>query len=470
MKNILNTLVIFFAITQAGLAFAADNADNTAAAGQSGAAETSPDNAKTSSLPGWMPQLLGLQFDGVYQYAPGFHSPYEGPNSFTVKNGEGNQFTETYGVYLGSQITSNLQAYVDLELFKGNGISDGVGLGGFVNGDVIRAGSSNLPEDPYIARMYLRYIFPLSGGEAETVERSMDQLPGSQPSNRWEFKLGKFSATDDFDQNRYADNNRSQFMNYDFLYNTAWDYAADTRGYSYGAFSSLVQSQWKLNFAVFMEPNTANGANWDFFDTNELGYNLELTVKPNSTGTDVRMLTYYNKSKAGNYDAALALGRETDTTPSLLAVEGQDGKKYGFGLNIEQPLADDGETGLFGRIGWNDGNYESWSYVEVDQTASIGLQVSGVHWGRSEDRVGIAYGVNGLSTPHEKYLESGGVGILLGDGGLNYGLEQTIEAYYRIQIGSYVQLSPDFQFIENPGYNKDRGPVEIYGMRLHLNW
>ena len=197
-----------------------------------------------------------------------------------------------------------------------------------------------------------------------------------------------------------------------------------------------------------MEPNTANGANWDFIDTNELGYNLELTLKPNSTGTVVRMLTYYNESKAGNYDAALALGRETDTTPSLLAVEGEGGKKYGFGLNIEQPLADDGETGLFGRIGWNDGNYESWSYVEVDQTASIGLQVSGVHWGRSEDRVGIAYGVNGLSTPHEKYLEAGGVGILLGDGSLNYGLEQTVEAYYRIQLGSYVQFSPDFQFIE----------------------
>ena len=256
MKHILNTLVIFFAIAQAGTAFgdentgntvapgqtgagiAVENTDNAAATGQSGAAETSPENAKTSSLPGWMPQLLGLQFNGVYQYVPGFHSPYEGPNSFTVKNGEGNQFTETYGAYLGSQITSNLQAYVDLELFKGNGISDGLGLGGFVNGDVIRAGSSNLPEDPYIARMYLRYIFPLSGGEAETVERAMDQLPGSQPSNRWEFKLGKFSATDDFDQNRYADNNRSQFMNYDFLYNTAWDYAADTRGYSYGAFSS----------------------------------------------------------------------------------------------------------------------------------------------------------------------------------------------------------------------------------------
>ena len=154
--------------------------------------------------------------------------------------------------------------------------------------------------------------------------------------------------------------------------------------------------------------------------------------------------------------------------PDILLVEQQGGTKYGFGLNFEQPLADDGETGIFGRLGWNDGNHETWMYTECDRDASLGAQVSGIHWNRPDDRVGIAYGVNGLSEPHREYLEAGGIGMLLGDGKLNYGLEQAMEIYYRIPVGRYVQISPDFQFIQNPGYNKDRGPVEVYGVRLHL--
>ena len=172
----------------------------------------------------------------------------------------------------------------------------------------------------------------------------------------------------------------------------------------------------------------------------------------------------------GDYEDAIALGRQTGTAPDLLLVEKPGGTKYGLGLNFEQPLADDGETGLFGRLGWNDGNHETWAYTECDRHASLGVQLSGIHWGRVEDRVGIAYAVNGLSAAHKDYLEAGGIGMLLGDGALNYGLEKTLEIYYRIQICRYVQLSPDFQFIENPGYNRDRGPVEVYGLRLRFSY
>jgi len=421
-----------------------------------------------SAEPAWMPKFLGAQFNGVYQYMPDFHSPYEGPNSLSFQQGRGKDFTQTYGLYLGSQVASGLQIYLDAEWFRGNGISDGVGTAGYVNGDVIRSGSSNLSKDPYVARLYFRYIHPLSG-ETEKVERGMDQLPGLQPISRWEVKAGKLALTDDFDQNRYANNSRTQFLNYDFLYNTAWDYASDTRGYSYGFIVSLFQPRWKLAFGVFMEPNTANGAEYDYSDTRELGYNLELTLKPNDTGTVIRLLTYFNEAKMGSYDAAIALGLNTSTVPSLLLVEGPGGTKYGFGLNFEQPLADEGETGIFGRLGWNDGNHETWAYTESDRHASLGVQVSGIHWGRKEDRFGIAYGVNGLSNSHQNYLAAGGNGILLGDGRLNYGLEQVLEVYYRIQLGPYVQLSPDFQFIQNPGYNQDRGPVEVYGLRLRLS-
>ncbi len=420
------------------------------------------------ALPDWFPKVLGMQFNGVYQNVPAFHNPYEGPNSFTTINGKGRDFTHTYGVYLGSQLTPTLQAYLDLELFKGNGISDGVGLAGFVNGDVIRAGSSNLSKDPYVARLYLRYLLPLST-ETEKVERAMDQLPGEQPVSRFEAKFGKLAAADDFDLNRYANNNRTQFLNYDFLFNTAWDYAADTRGYSYGFMTALVQPRWRLAFGMYMEPNTANGADFDYVDMREIGYNLELTLKPNDAGTVIRMLTYLNTGRMGNYNDAIALGAATASTPSLLNVEKQGGTKYGFGLNFEQPLADDGETGIFGRLGWNDGNHESWSYVESDRHASLGVQLKGVHWGRNEDCLGLAYGVNSLSNPHKSYLAAGGSGILLGDGKLNYGYEQVFEAYYRVQLGKYVQISPDFQFIQNPGYNKDRGPAEVYGLRAHLS-
>ena len=419
--------------------------------------------------PDWLPKLVGAQFNGIYQNMPPFHSPYEGKNSLSFQNGRGQDVTHTYGVYFGSQLAPGLQAYFDLELFQGNGVSNGVGLGGYVNGDVIRAGSSNLPKVPYPARYYLRYFLPLSS-ETEKVERGQDQLAGDQPIGRWEVKVGKMAPTDDFDQNRYANNNRTQFFNYDFLYNTAWDDASDTRGYSYGIVASLFQPRWRLAFGVYMEPTTANGANFAFINAQELGYNLEFTLKPNNAGTVVRLLSYFNEAPMGSYEEALALGRATSTVPSLLAVERPGGTKYGFGLNIEQPLADDGETGMFGRLGWNDGSHETWSYTECDRHASLGAQLSGIHWGREEDRVGVAYGVDGLSTPHRDYLAAGGIGILLGDGALNYGLEQVFEVYYRIQVCRYVQISPDFQFIQNPGYNKDRGPVEVYGLRLRVSY
>ncbi len=420
-----------------------------------------------SEFPPWVPKLLGAQANIIYQDMPAFHSPYEGPNSLSYTHISGEQATQAYGVYVGSQLARGLQFYADGEFFVGNGISEGVGLAGFVNGDVIRAGSSDLPKLPYLARMYLRYYYPLSG-ETEKLERCMDQLPGEQPVSRLEMKVGKLAATDDFDQNRYANNNRTQFFNYDFLYNTAWDYAADTRGYSYGVLAALYEPRWRVAFGVYMEPNTANGANFNADNLQALGYNLELDWKPNDLGTVVRFLSYFNEGEMGDYEAALALASQTGTVPSLLDVEKPGGHKYGFGLNFEQPLADGGDTGLFGRLGWNDGSHENWSYVECDQDVSLGAQLSGTHWGRDLDRVGVAYGVNGISKAHQEYLAAGGVGILLGDSALNYGYEQTMEIYYSIQISKYIALSPDFQFIQNPGYNMDRGPVEVYGVRLHL--
>jgi hypothetical protein len=477
MKKLMKICLTFVAVTIAAVIPFAAYADTNQPAQPMKAAtpdgteptiNATPGNpalAALKALPDWFPKLLGMQFNGVYQDVPGFHSPYQGPNSFVTSH----DFTQTYGLYLGSQLAPTLQAYLDIEWFRGNGISNGTGLAGFVNGDAIRAGSSNQPQAPYVARLFLRYFLPLSA-ETEKVERAMDQLAGNQPLSRWEVKAGKIAAVDDFDLNRYANNNRTQFLNYDFMYNTAWDYAADTRGYSYGVTTALVKPQWRLAFGVYMEANKPNGADFDVLDLRELGYNLELTLKPNDIGTVIRLLTYINESRTGSYDEALALGRATSTTPNTLLVEKPGGTKYGFGLNFEQPLADEGETGIFGRLGWSDGSHETWAYTEADRHASLGVQVNGVHWGRKVDCIGLAFGVNGLSSQHKDYLAAGGSGFMLGDGKLNYGFEQVLEAYYRVQLGPYIQISPDFQFIENPGYNKDRGPAEVYALRAHVSF
>lgn len=425
--------------------------------------------AVIEALPAWFPKVLGMQFNGIYQNLPSFTSPYEGPNSFRTADGKGHAFSTIYGVYLGSQIMPNLQAYLDIEMAQGDGISGATGLGGYTNGDVIRQGSADLGKGPYIPRLYARYIYPLSG-ETEKEERGMDQLPGAEPVSRIEIKAGKLAASDDFDVNRYANNTRTQFLNWGFINNLAWDFAADTRGYSYGGIAALVMPRWKLAFGSYQMPTRANGNEFDSHIFQAGGYNLELTVKPAGSGTVLRFLTYYNRARMGDYAAAVARGRSTKTTPNI-SQDGQEGRgKYGFGINLEQPLADDGETGLFARLGWSDGHTESFAFTEADQHLSAGVQVSGGHWGRGEDRVGIAYQANGLSPQHQEYLAAGGSGFMLGDGRLNYGWEQVVEVYYRVQLGPYLQVSPDFQFIQNPGYNKDRGPVEVYGLRARLSF
>jgi carbohydrate-selective porin OprB len=172
----------------------------------------------------------------------------------------------------------------------------------------------------------------------------------------------------------------------------------------------------------------------------------------------------------GNYRDALALADQTGTTPSIIAVESVGAAKYGFGLNFEQALADGGDTGLFGRLGWDDGSTESFVYTECDRTVSLGAQISGVHWHRSQDRLGIAFDVNGLSAAHKDYLAAGGLGFQLGDGQLNYGLETIFETYYSYQISKPLSVSFDYQFIANPGYNRDRGPVNVPSIRLHLEY
>ena len=414
-----------------------------------------------------LPQLLGAQYTLIAQHLFPFPAAYSGPNS--LRDDGDTQKTQTFGLYSGMKVWDQLQAYFDLELFKGAAVSNATGLGGLTNGDIVRQGSFNISKRPYVARAYLRYLWPV-GEETIDTGRGMDQLPGTEPAKRIEIKLGKFAANDDFDRNRYANSTRTQFQNWSLWNNTAWDFAADTRGYTNGIMAGYVSPKWALKLGIFQMPTIANGPDLDLPLTKSRGENLEFTLQPNHYGTVVRLLAYRNIASMGIYRDATAIGLVQGTVPNVAADDQPGRRKYGFGLNLEQPLADGGETGLFARLGWNDGKTESFAFTEVDRTVTFGAQVAGNHWRRNNDQLGIGFVVNELSADHRNYLAAGGSGFVLGDGALNYGYEKIVEAYYCIQLVKYAQLSPDFQYIENPGYNRDRGPAKVISLRLRLNY
>lgn len=415
----------------------------------------------------FMPQIVGAQYTYIRQHLYRFTSPYSGPNSLTA-NGD-TQATNTFGLYLGVPLSKDLQAYVDAELFKGSGVGGAVGLGGLTNGDVLRQGAAGLHKTPYLARRYLKYVLPL-GEETQKLERTQDQLPGSQPTNRIEVKAGTFAAIDDFDRNRYANSTRTQFENWSLWNNMAWDYAADTRGYSNGLYVGYINPGWALRASVMQMPSTANGQDLDAPLKKARGEHLELTLQPNRYGTVLRLMAFRNIARMGDYRDAIAIGVAQSAVPNVAANDRDGRRRVGYLVNLEQPIADNGETGFFMRLGWNDGKVESFANTEIDRTATLGAQVSGARWNRPDDRLGIGIALNGLSAAHRDYLAAGGSGFVLGDGALTYAPEQIGEVYYRIRIGNYLQLSPDFQYLRNPGFNRDRGPARVAGLRVHVEY
>ncbi len=429
----------------------------------------------------WRPQFLGAQLTAIGQWLAPFHSPYAGPNSLRSSGDEA--MTHTYGLYGGMALSGTLAVYLDVEMARGSGVSGALGLAGNSNGDVIRQGAAGLSRGPVVARAFLRWTVPLSG-EVAAAERGMDQLPGGVHVSRLELTAGKLAASDLFDVNRYANNTRTQFMNWVLVNDGAWDYAADTRGYSIGAVVSWITPRAAVRLGSFMMPRRANGPDLDGEVGRARGDNLELTWMPGGAGTVVRVLAYLNHARMGDYAEAIARAQPgpvlqggtiiivppQTAVPDIVADDRPGRFKYGFGLNVEQPIADSGETGAFLRAGWNDGHTESFVFTEVDAGFSVGIQVCGTRWGRAADRAGIAAAVDFLSRQHRDYLGLGGIGFLLGDGQLNYGAERVLEAYYRLGIGRFLEVSPDVQYIRNPGYNRDRGPATVLSLRVRAGY
>jgi high affinity Mn2+ porin len=418
--------------------------------------------------------LLGAQYTFIEQQQTALRSPYR--RALSLDPHGDRQPTHTLGLYGGWAPTRWGQVYLDTEKFMGAGVSTATGLGGLTNGDVVRQGVTGLKKQFYIARLYARLMLPLTG-ETSVVERAQDQIPGREADTRLELKAGRLALNDDFDKNRYAGATRSEFMNWSLWQNTAWDYAANTRGYSDGFMAAYISPHWSLRYGMYRMPLLANGQTLETL-ARARGENLELTLAPGEPdGTVLRVLAYRNTARLGDYREALARAAASGAIPSVAADDREGRHKYGLGFNAEQPLADAGQSGLFARFGWNDGKTEDFAFTEVDRHASLGAQCAGLRWRRPDDRLGLAIAVDGLSGPHREYLAAGGSGFLLGDGRLSYAPEQILEAYYRLQwvpphpLGSLrLQLSPDIQYIRNPAYNADRGPVRFYALRLHLEY
>jgi len=418
----------------------------------------------------WLPRLLGAQFTYTWQDLAPFHALYSGKNSL-INTGD-NEGTHTYGVYGGSRVTDFLQLYADVEMARGAGVSHAFGLAGITNGDVIRQGSVDLGQGPYLARAYARFLIPLAAGRT-AVDRAQDQLPGDEPTTRIEIKAGRFALNDDFDLNRYGGSTRYEFMDWGLWQNTAWDFAANTRGYTNAAMVGIEAPRWALRLAAAQMPTFANGNTFDGDVRDAHGLNAEVTIRPAREGTVIRLLAFDNRARMGIYRQALDVARARDTTPCISCDDRRGRAKYGFGFNIEQPLADSGNTGVFLRLGWNDGQAEDFAFTETDRVASGGIQIAGTAWRRDADRVGVAAVIGGVSHDHEAYLAAGGLGFLIGDGRLlRYGTENIVEGYYRFQPPRlvFLEITPAIQHIDHPAYNVDRGPLYVYTVRVNLHY
>lgn len=388
-----------------------------------------------------------------------FTSPYMGPLSLLPK--EPSATTETATVFADTKLWQGADLVFNPEISGGTGFSGTSGIAGFPNGEATRVG---VPDPtPYIARLYLRQVWDFEG-ESEKVDDDANQIAGVRSVDRLTFVVGKLSAEDFFDNNVYSHDPRTQFLNWSLMYNGAWDYPANVRGYTYGFAWDLNTQYWAWRYGVFAEPAFANGAPIDphVLKANGQVSELEERYWLGDLPGHIRELVYLNHANMGNYGEALA---ESPVDPSVIATRSYR-FKYGWGMSWDQALTP--ELGAFGRLGWNDGHTESWAFTEIDRTASLGLLLKGQRWHRPQDTVGLAGVINGLDGAHRDYLAAGGLDFSIGDGALRYGPEEILETFYNWQVVQGISVALDSQFVDHPAYNADRGPVFVFGLRVHL--
>jgi high affinity Mn2+ porin len=404
---------------------------------------------------------IHAQSTGIVQGYSNFHSPYQGPDSLSGA-GQSRETVSATGFLGGRLPWQGGELYLDPEAIQGLGVGNTAGIAGFPNGEAQKAGRV-IPE-AYVARLFVRQTFGL-GGAQETITPDQNQLGESVAISRVTVTAGKMQVTDLFDNNAYSHDSRTQFMNIALVDGGAYDYAANQKGYTYGEVTELNQKNWALRAGYFLVPKVADSNDVDWQVGTRGAANIELENRYNlfdQPGT-LRLLGFANRANAGSFTDALT---DPGGASAGIVDTRTDRTKYGFVLNLEQAVNDD--LGLFSRTSWNDGQEENISYADIDASYSLGASLKGTTWDRPNDGVGIGGAINRLSNAEQKYLAAGGTGLIIGDGQLAHdATEDILEAYYSYQIVEALSFSFDYQFVANPAYNADRGPVNLFAGRLH---
>jgi high affinity Mn2+ porin len=399
----------------------------------------------------------------ITQYKPGFMAPYSGQNSLSPLIETQTSITSTF--FGAARLWKGAEAIFNPELSGGSGLSQTLGIAGFPNGETFRVGG--VQNKIYIARLYFQQNFEW-GNEKDAIRDDQNVLAGLKSKRYFSFAIGKFNMGDFFDQNDFSHDPRTQFMNWALMDNAAWDYPANTRGYVLGLYTELGQPTWALRFAITMSVTHENSSTWDAniaqANTETIEYEKRYAIG-GQKGT-IRILGFLNNGKFGDYLEAIA---QNPNAPVVDSTQRYGRHKFGFGINAEQYLTND--FGIFAKTSWNDGHTETWFFTEIDRSFTFGGVLKGTKWNRAEDEAGLAFIANGLSAPHREYLSNGGYGFLIGDGHLNYEPELIAEFYYSIDAYQHkFFITPDYQFIANPAYNHDRGPVNVFSIRAHVEF
>ena len=391
---------------------------------------------------------------------PGFRSPYKGTNS--IAPDDDFRQTSTVNIYLGKRLWPGGEAYADVGYYQGFGFANTHGIAAFPNAEGSKVGQRI--GDGVLPHLFFRQTFGF-GGEQEELEADELQLREKVDISRLTFTIGRLTTGDQFDVNAYAHDPARQFLNWALVNNGAYDYAGDSYGYIEGATLELNQKQWALRYGIFDVPRVSNGFAKDLHllkawqQVLELEERYTIQERPGK----IRLLGWLESAHMGSYSETLA-------DPALMEDIAKTRRyryQYGFALNLEQVISEN--IGAFMRASWRDGQSEVWQYTDIDDSVSAGLQVKGNPWNRNGDTLGIAGIIDGISPAHRAFLAAGGLGPLIGDGKLpHYSLEKVIETYYDVEVTKNIHLAVDYQFVANPAYNADRGPINIFGARFHF--
>ena len=396
------------------------------------------------------------------QYHPRFSSPYQGPDS--LNPGQRGDETADATLYLGVRPWRGAEIWLDPELDQGFGLSATLGIDAFTSGEAYKVGKST--PYPKLQRAFLRQTVDLGGAKHKT-DADLNTFAGETTENRLVLTIGKFSVVDVFDTNKYAHDARNDFMNWGLIDTASYDYAANAWGYTYGAALEWYEGAWTLRGGLFDLTIVPNSTHLDEH-AHQYQFDAEIERRYTLFGQDgaVRVTGFLSDGRMARYADAVALAMATGE-PADLALVRHFHARTGVSMNLEQALSDD--LGLFARAGHSDPQFEAFEFTDMDNSAAVGLSLKGSRWGRKDDTVGLAVELGEASHDAIAYFNAGGLGILAGDGVLPHpGPETVIETYYSLPIGKVAHVTADYQFIDNPAFNRDRGPVSVFGLRLHM--